>query len=330
MKFGVYGCRHGHIGDFINEMLGLGHEFLGIYEAESDPIPKEMATKYKIPLFMEGEDLLRLRPDILGTSAVNNRKIDVIELCNEKGIHVMADKPIATSWKDCERLAKVIKDGRIQVGMMLTERFNPPIYTLWKLIREGKLGDIVSFTVMKPHKLREKTRAPWHFSKEENGGIAIDLLVHDVDLLRWFTGSEITSCSGYIRKTGYPQYATFYDSVNAMVRMENGVVATLEADWRMPDPYFTFGDGRIFCVGTKGRAEIKTTGDIGTNGRPYGLWLRDTMSYERWKDLPVPVTLTRDFLDRIEGKRDVLITNQDVLMANRAVVQMDEGLEKIV
>lgn len=329
MRFGIYGCRHGHIEDFIKEMLGLGHEFLGIYETELD-IAKDMAEKYNVPLFDNGGDLLKLKPDILGTSAINNQKIDIIELCNREGIHIMADKPIVTSRKGYERLESIINEGRIQVGMMLTERFNPPIYGLWKMIQEGKLGEIVSFAIMKPHKLREKTRAPWHFSKEENGGIAIDLLIHDVDLLRWFTGSEMASCQGYIKKTGYPQYDTFYDSVNAMIKMENGVVATLEADWWMPDSYFSFGDGRIFCVGTKGRAEIRATGDSETKGRPYGLWIRDTEGYERCEDISITITLTQDFINRIEGKKEVLISNHDVLMASLATIEIDENLEKII
>jgi len=177
--------------------------------------------------------------------------------------------------------------------------------------------------------LREKTRAPWHFSKEENGGIVIDLLIHDLDLLRWFTGSEMVSCEGYIRKTGYPQYETFYDSVNAIVKMENGVVATLEADWWMPDSYFSFGDGRIFCVGTKGRAEIRTTGNGETKEPPYGLWIRDTEGYERCDEPSIPVTLTEDFINRIEGKREVIISGQDILKASLAVIEMDEKLERI-
>ena len=214
--------------------------------------------------------------------------------------------------------------------MMLTERFNSPIYGLWKMIQEGKLGEIVSFTIMKPHKLLEKTRAPWHFSKEENGGIAIDLLIHDVDLLRWFTGSEVASCYGYIKKTGYPQYDTFYDSVNVLIKMENGVVANLEADWWMPDSYFTYGDGRIFCVGTKGRVEIRTTGDGETKGKPYGLWIRDKEGYERCEEVSVPITLTQDFINRIEGKGKAIISNHDVLMSSRAIIEIDESLEKII
>ena len=328
MKFGIYGCRHGHIGEFIGEMLALGHEFTGIYETEPD-IAGDLAVRYGVPLFDRGEDLLATHPDILGTSAVNNQKMDILEMCNQEGIHVVADKPVVTSGKDMGRLERIVEEGRIQVGMMLTERLNPPIYTLWKMIQEGKLGDLVSFTIMKPHKLLAKTRAAWHFSKEENGGIAVDLLVHDIDLLRWFTGSEMAACSGYLKKAGYPQYETFYDSANALIKMENGVVATLEADWRMPDSYFAYGDGRIFCVGTKGRAEIRTTGDRKTNGSPYGLWVRDSGEYKRWEEVPAPTTLTRDFLNRIEGKPGTLITNQEVLRTSRAAIQMDESMEKI-
>ncbi|MGI6130211.1 MAG: Gfo/Idh/MocA family protein [bacterium] len=328
MRFGIYGCRHEHIGEFIKEMLNLSHEFVGIYEREPD-IAENLAEMYDVPLFDSGDELLEAKPDVLGTSAVNNEKIDIIELCHEHGIHVMADKPIVVSRQDYIRLEKIIKQGRIQIGMMLTERFNPPIYALQKIIQEGKLGDIVSLSIMKPHKLREKTRASWHFSKEKNGGIAIDLLIHDVDLLRWFTGSEIASCDGYIIKSGYAQYETFYDSVHALVKMENGVVASLEADWWMPDSYFTFGDGRIFCVGTKGRAEIRTTGDPESNSEPYGLWIRNTHNYERIKVPSIPVTLAQDFVNRIQGSKEVIISNEDVLMASLAAIQIDESLDVI-
>ena len=98
---------------------------------------------------------------------------------------------------------------------------------------------------------------------------------------------------------------------------------------RAYDSYFAYGDGRIFCVGTKGRAEIRTTGDRKTNGSPYGLWIRDSGDYKRWEEVPAPTTLTRDFLNRIEGKPGTLITNQEVLRTSRAAIQMDESMEKI-
>jgi len=328
MRFGVYGCRHAHIAEFVDEMLELGHEFVGIYETELD-IARGMAERYKVPIFDREEELLDLRPDVIGTSAINNRKIDIIELCNRNGIHVMADKPIVTDREGYARLERVIRQGRIHVGMMLTERFNPPIYALWKMIHEGWLGQLVSLTFIKPHKLFEKKRAPWHFSKEENGGIAIDLLIHDIDLLRWFTGSELESCSGYIKKTAYPQYESFYDSVNAVVKMGNGVIAILETDWWMPDSYFTYGDGRILCVGTRGRVEVRTTGDCQAKGPPFALLIKDTEVYVRCEDGVVPVTLTRDFINRIEGSREIIISAEDVLMSSLAAIEIDESLEEI-
>jgi predicted dehydrogenase len=229
MKFGILGCRHAHIEIFVREMLDLGHEFVAICEMVPD-IAKPLAEKYNVPLLGSEEEFFEKRPAVVGTSAVNNEKIRVIEACRAHGAHVIADKPIVTNLKDFQRLKDVIDEGAIEVGLMLTERFSPPVYTLRKMIQEGILGKLISFSMMKPHRLNEKSRAPWHFSKTENGGITIDLLIHDFDLLRWFTGSDTEQIAGYVKKSSYDKYPDFNDSVQTVVKMKDGTIATLEAD----------------------------------------------------------------------------------------------------
>jgi predicted dehydrogenase len=75
----------------------------------------------------------------------------------------MIDKPAVTSREDLKRLEEVIQRGKIQVGMLLTERFRPSIYTLKKLIRKGEIGEIVNIAMRKPHRLRPEERPQWHF-----------------------------------------------------------------------------------------------------------------------------------------------------------------------
>lgn len=327
MKFGILGCRHAHIELFIGEMLDLGHQLVAICEKTPD-IAKPLADKYGVPLLTQEKDFFALKPLVVGTSAVNNEKIDVIEICERYGIHVIADKPIVTNMDDYKRLKKITDAGVIEVGLMLTERFSPPIYALWKMVQEGVLGELISFSMTKPHKLNEKSRASWHFSKHQNGGIVIDLLIHDFDLIRWFTGSQMEDCAGYVKKNTTLHYPEFYDSVHTVVKMENGVLATLEADWWTPDAYFTWGDGRIFCTGTLGRAEIRATGDQ-NNKSPYGLLVTRDKECRMYDNIKPPVTLAEDFLNRIEGKKDVLISTQDVLNATYDTLVADLKLLKI-
>ena len=328
MNFGILGCRHGHIEIFIQEMLDLGHVPVGIYEPEPK-LAQVFSDKYGIPMLKSKEALYSCNPEVIGTSAINNQKIAVIEDCSSLGIHVMADKPVITSRSGLERLHKVINDGRIEVGMLLTERFVPPVYTLNKLIRQGVLGQLISFTTIKPHRLAESTRDSWHFSEEENGGILIDLLIHDFDLLFWFTGSNIKSCTGFMRRSANPRYSDFYDNVQVLAEMENGVTASLGADWFTPDGYWTWGDGRIFCTGTEGRVEIRATGDSLIAKEALGILVTNDRAAELIQWETPPSTITEDFLNRIHGREDIILSHGDILKASEATVLANEQIKRI-
>lgn len=66
---------------------------------------------------------------------------------------MMVDKPVAVSPDGLQRLKAVVGRENIQIGMLLTERFHPAIYTLKKQIVRGALGDIVTVGMRKPHRL---------------------------------------------------------------------------------------------------------------------------------------------------------------------------------
>jgi predicted dehydrogenase len=330
-KFGICECAHPHIFQFVSEMLALGHELIGI--CDPDPfLAGPAASKYGVPHFTNEAEFFGAGPQIVGTSAVNDRKIGILEKCAGSGIHVMADKPVLTSMMDYKRLETVMADDRIEIGMMLTERFHPLINALRILIAEGKIGEPISFGFQKPHKLSVSNRQDWHFSKKQNGGIIVDIMIHDIDLLRWFTGSEIGRCSGFASKTGFPQWPTFFDSAQLSLRTESGAIATMDADWRMPENFHTWGDSRIFCTGTEGKAELRASGDISTR-KPVGYLIPadgNGTGFEEIKPVPQSVNLTTDFLRRIEGKEDVVLKKNDILYSTLASLQADETVERII
>lgn len=328
IKFGIHGCRHGHIEIFIKEMIELGHEFTGIYETE-DKIAKKIANKYNVELFSDIDKLYATQPQIIGTSAINNKKIDIIELCEKRDIHVMTDKPVVTSRQSWERLEKVIKAKKIHVGMMLTERFNPPIFTLKKIIESGLLGNTVNIIFSKPHKLSQTKRPDWHFSKTQNGGIVIDLLVHDFDLLRWFTSDEVTEFKGYVINTESYSDESFSNSVTALVKTKSNITAGLYADWLIPEKHWAWGDGRIIYTGTRGRAEIRTNGDLLIDRKPYGSMFTEKRSHKIFKCINPPWSLSEDFLQRISGNENVIISSRDILQCSMCTLMADEALERI-
>ncbi|MFD0712911.1 Gfo/Idh/MocA family protein [Paenibacillus sp. GCM10027626] len=322
MKFGIIGCRHGHISSFITEMIELGHTCAGIYEQDK-AFAAQIAAPFGIPVLDSEEPLLADDIEIIGSSAINSEKIAIIEQCERYGKAIMVDKPAVVNRAQLERLKAVLDRGLIQVGMMLTERFRSSTAALHRLIQEGRLGRIVSISTRKPHRLSPEARQPWHFEKEHNGGIIADLFIHDFDLLRWLTGCEITGIHSMMSKRIMPDKPTFYDAATAQVMLGGGVMAQLYADWHTPAKSWTWGDCRLFVVGTEGSAELRLNGDPLVAHEELLLWVSNDHAYERLELDAVPVNCTADFLNRIAGK-PALVSHEDMYMACRATVLADE------
>ncbi|MDF2724145.1 MAG: oxidoreductase [Paenibacillus sp.] len=323
-SFAIMGCQHGHISTFIEEMTALGHTCVGIYEEGDRKLAKTLSDRYGVPLVDEKEALLEPSVHIIGSSAINNEKLGIMEWCERHGKHIMLDKPIATNREQLQRLEAVIRRGSIQVGMLLSERFRPSTNELKRQIDAGTLGGIVSISLRKPHRLRADTRPEWHFSRQQSGGIIIDLLIHDFDLLRWLTGREVVTIQSVQTKNILPEHPDFYDVASAQVVMEGGIVGQLYTSWHTPDKSWTWGDCRIFVCGTKGSAELRLNGDPAIAEGELMFSVTRDEPFRRADMAEVPGTVSADFVNRIEGKPSV-ISHRDVLLASQAAVEADEN-----
>lgn len=328
MKFAIVGCQHYHIKSFIEEMIKEGHQFAGIFDQSDYPIPGQYAASYGVPLFQSMDELLEQGVEIIGSAGPNISKIDVIEWAEKYGIHVMTDKPVVIDQNGLSRLRQVIDRKRIKLGMMLTARFAPAQFTLKAMIDEGLLGEIEDFTFLKPHKLHPAARPDWFFDKTLNGGLIIDLMIHDVDMLWWFTGKEIVGHNSMLIKNRFPEYPSLYENAVVNVLLEGHITATMKSDWLMPEAFESWGDGRIFVSGTKGRAEIRTSGDpLGQPG-PFVAFTDHHNKTTRWEIKTPPATLAADFLNQIAGKPHRLSV-EDVYRANAAVLNIDRASTKL-
>ncbi|MNI76827.1 hypothetical protein D3C73_1330800 [compost metagenome] len=105
--------------------------------------------------------------------------------------------------------------------------------------------------------------------------------------------------------------------------MEGGTQAQLYADWHAPEKCWTFGDCRLFVSGTKGNAELRLCGDPSVAMEELLFLVTDNEPFHRVELPPTPLTITQDFLMRIEEKFS-LITHHDLLQASKATIEADE------
>lgn len=328
MKFAIVGCQHYHIKTFIDDMIREGHSFAGIYDPDGFPLAQQYAATYGVPTLSSLEEVLDQGVSVIGSAGPNPGKIDVVEWAERHDIHVMTDKPIVIDENGVRRLRAVIDRKRIKLGMMLTARFAPAQYTLKRMIDDGELGEIEDFTFLKPHKLHPATRPGWFFDKSLNGGLIVDLMIHDVDMLWWFTGKSIVGHHALLVKNRFPEYPGLYENAIVNVLLEDHITATMKSDWLMPEAFESWGDGRILVTGTKGRAEIRTSGDpLGEPG-PFLAFTDHVNKTRRVDILKPPASLTADFLAQIAGEPHRL-TADDVCRANAMVVRIDGASTKL-
>jgi len=324
--FSIIGCQHAHIKVFIEDLINLGYKCAGIYPYGDSTLAEQISKNYSIEIVDDYRTLLNESIEIVGCSAINNEKIDIVEICESYNKNIMLDKPVITNWKDYERLEKVINRNKIEIGLLLTERFRPEIYNLKKIIDSKELGEIVSIQMRKPHLLNVETRPLWHFSKEKSGGIIIDLFIHDFDLLRWFTNAEISNSYGFVSKNILENYPDFYDTALAQVKMEDGIIASLYADWHTASKSWTWGDCRIYVTGTKGSAEARLEGDPFIQKEGLLIVVTDNAEAKKIKCNELKNTITKDFINRLNREKH-MITHSDILSTVYATLKTEENMQ---
>ncbi len=152
--------------------------------------------------------------------------------------------------------------------------------------------------------MNPKTRAPWFFDGPRFGGILCDIGSHQADQFLYFTGSTRADIvAAQVGNVHYPQYPTFEDFGDVMVRGDGGA-GYIRVDWFTPDGLATWGDGRLTILGTDGFIEIRKNIDIAGRTGESHLFLVDQKEtrYIDCRDVPLPYgpQLVSDVLNRTE------------------------------
>lgn len=143
------------------------------------------------------------------------------------GKHVFCEKPIARNVEDGLAMTEACEKAGVvfQVGHVV--RFYPEYARIKQILDDGTLGRIAMVRTMR-RSGPVMERSSWFADLEKNGGIVIDLLIHDLDTLRWYFGDvERVFAHGL----SYTEYQQSRDVTMASLRFRNGVIAHLDASW---------------------------------------------------------------------------------------------------
>lgn len=233
------------------------------------------------------------------------------------GKHILCEKPMAMTVEECEIMEAAAKEYHVKLQVAFMRRFDRAFTEVKNVVDAGEIGDVVM--------VRSNTRGPsipkpWMYDIRKSNGPLAEVNSHDIDTLRWFTGSEfktVYAMGGNYRCPDAKQdFPDFYDNVILAAGFANGMQGMIDGAQGVLYGY----DARVEILGTKGCIFLGKTQE-----RPITVCRSDMRRYEAftnsWKFLFKDAYLEEDmdFVDCILTDREPKVTGHDGKMAVKVV-----------
>lgn len=233
------------------------------------------------------------------------------------GKHILCEKPMAMTVEECEIMEAAAKEYHVKLQVAFMRRFDRAFTEAKNVVDAGEIGDVVM--------VRSNTRGPsipkpWMYDIKKSNGPLAEVNSHDIDTLRWFTGSEfktVYAMGGNYRCPDAKQdFPDFYDNVILAAGFANGMQGMIDGAQGVLYGY----DARVEILGTKGCIFLGKTQE-----RPITVCRSDMRRYEAftnsWKFLFKDAYLEEDmdFVDCILTDREPKVTGHDGKMAVKVV-----------
>lgn len=270
VRIAAIGLNHDHIYGMTEQLLAAGAELAACHEPDD-----ALAARYteRFPQAKRVADARAILEDrtiaCVLTAAVNADRAAIGIAAMRHGKHVLADKPGVTSFEQLAALRAAHEQTGRRYIIHFSERVSQPSTAQAEaLVAAGAIGRVINTTGLGPHRMRPAGRPGWFFQRAQSGGILVDIAAHQFDQFLAFTGAataEVVAATA--RNTAHPQYPELQDFGEALVRTPHAT-GYIRVDWFTPEGLPTWGDGRIFLLGTDGTIELRKYVDIA--GRPGG------------------------------------------------------------
>jgi predicted dehydrogenase len=256
IRIGILSFAHHHGEAYISNLRSMeGVELLGV--ADDDPMRGQtIAAQNRAQYFHTYDDLLEAKPDGLIICTENNRHRPFVEMAASRGIHVLCEKPIATTLEDARAIVGACEKAGVLLMTAFPMRFSAPLLEIKARLDHGDFGDIYCFNATNQGELPTKHRAWFVDPNLAGGGAIMDHTVHLVDIMRWFTGSEVESMYARSNRIFHADEVEVETGALEMLTFENGVFGTIDASWSRPQYWPTWGGLTFEMVTQRGAVMV--------------------------------------------------------------------------
>lgn len=232
------GFRHGHIFDAHNRLKDRPDAEIVASCEEDDKARKRLRSEGKAAITHESlAAMLDTVPcDVVAVGDYYGRRGAILIEALKRGKHVISDKPICTSLRELDEIAKLARAKKLVVGCQLDLRDGGTFQEMRRLIRAGEIGEIHAISFNGEHPLMWGTRPAWYFEPGKHGGTLNDIAIHAMDGIPWITGLQFKTVNAARNwNARLKEVPHFKDCAQVMLTMSNGCGVLGDVSYLSPD-----------------------------------------------------------------------------------------------
>jgi len=306
VRFAAIGLDHGHIYLQVSQLLDAGGVLVSFWASDPEQLAKFSKAFPQATLARSADEILHDESiRLIASAGIPSERGPLGIRVMQHGKDYMVDKCGVTTLEQLAEVRRVQAATKRIYSIYYAERFeNKATVKAGRLVQSGAIGKVIQTIGLGPHQLGLYRRPDWFYIKAKYGGVLTDIGSHQVDQFLFFTGStEAEVVASQVGNYNHPQYPELEDFGDMTVR-GNGGTGYIRIDWFTPDGLGTWGDGRLFILGTDGYIELRKYCDIANHPGENHLYMVDKKGVQyidcNNESLPYGPQLLSDVVNRTE------------------------------
>ena len=203
----------------------FGAELVAVADAFPDAL-KRGETDFGVKGYADYHDLIN-DPEVeaIVIATPTQTHYEVLMAAIPSGKPIFCEKPITFELDEAEKIVKEVEryNAFVMIGYM--RRYDPAYMAGKKMIESGECGKPIYV-----HDCCRDPKGPPPNYVPQSGGLFVDMGVHDLDIVRWMMGCEITEIysRGSVLKYDFLNELNDVDHGQMLLKFENGALGMIE------------------------------------------------------------------------------------------------------
>jgi predicted dehydrogenase len=324
IRFVALGLAHNHVYDMTHRLLDAGAVLVAGWDAAPENLAAFGNAFPQADTTRTGDDLLEDHTvDLVVCAAVHDQRaaLGMHAMRNDKDF--LCAKPGFTTPAQLAEVRALSVTTRRRYVVYFSERFsNPATVLAGNLVQAGAIGRVVHTAGFGPHRLLGRVERPaWVFQHARYGGILNDLASHQIDQFLFFTGSrQAEIVASAVANHAHPQLADFEDYGEILLRSKSAT-GFIRVDWLSPNGLATWGDVRLFLLGTAGYIELRKTRDLQGRAGTDHLFLVDGAGERYFQATATPLPFMQDLLTDLRERTELAVAQEHIFQVSELALR---------